>query len=160
MNLGFLLTTSIVSVIAHAVLVVAAAIVMIVDFFHNCCHTGKCPPVLPVIYTAQLTPPLRALLRASAVQRRVFLLFLWLVDAGAFFQYSGIAFDTAVLALILDVPIVTTYAWRQEMRFRTWYVMHAFPLVTVDSVLSRLTVSLLSLLPTLPFLFFLIIPPS
>jgi hypothetical protein len=123
---------------------------MIVDFCHNCCHTGKCPPVLPVVCTA-----IAGLAACVCCAAQGFLLFLWLVGAGAFFQSNGIAFYTAALALILDVPIVATYAWRQEMRFRTWYVVHAFPLVTFDSVLSHLTVSLLSLLPTFAILILL-----
>ena len=48
-NLGFLLTIAIVSVVLHAVLTVAAGAVVVVGSIHNCCPTGKCPPVLPVI---------------------------------------------------------------------------------------------------------------
>ena len=42
-------TFSIISNIAHVVCLIGAVFVAFISFFHNCCPTGKCPPVLPVV---------------------------------------------------------------------------------------------------------------
>ena len=47
-GLGFCATLAVMSVVAHFVAVASAITVSVISFFHNCCPTGKCPPVLPV----------------------------------------------------------------------------------------------------------------
>ena len=47
-GLGFCATLAIMSVVAHFVAVAGAVAVSVISFLHNCCPTGKCPPILPV----------------------------------------------------------------------------------------------------------------
>lgn len=117
-NLGFLLTIAIVSVVLHAVLTVAAGAVVVVGSIHNCCPTGKCPPVLPVICVG-----IAGVAAILCIVAQCALLFIWLVGAGSFFSAQGstygLAFDISVYALAIDCGIVAILAWRQEMRIRT-----------------------------------------
>ena len=117
-NLGFLLTIAIVSVVLHAILTVAAGAVVVVGSIHNCCPTGKCPPVLPVICVG-----IAGVAAILCIVAQCALLFIWLVGAGSFFSAQGstygLAFDISVYALAIDCGIVAILAWRQEMRIRT-----------------------------------------
>ena len=123
-NLGFLLTIAIVSVVLHAVLTVAAGAVVVVGSIHNCCPTGKCPPVLPVICVG-----IAGVAAILCIVAQCALLFIWLVGAGSFFSAwfgstYGLAFDISVYALAIDCGIVAILAWRQEMRIRTCCAGH------------------------------------
>jgi len=118
-NLGFLMTFAIISVILHALLTIAAGTVAVVGGLHNCCPTGKCPPILPVVCVG-----IAGIAAILCIVVQCGLIFLWLVGAGSFFcgamGYShGLAFYISVMALGIDLVIVAILAKRQEMRFRT-----------------------------------------
>ena len=118
-NLGFLLAIAIISVILHALLTIAAGTVAVIGGLHNCCPTGKCPPILPVVCVG-----IAGIAAILCIVVQCGLIFLWLVGAGSFFSgamgYShGLAFHISVLALGIDLVIVAILAKRQEMRFRT-----------------------------------------
>ena len=118
-NLGFLMTFAIISVILHALLTIAAGTVAVIGGLHNCCPTGKCPPILPVVCVG-----IAGIAAILCIVVQCGLIFLWLVGAGSFFSgalgYShGLAFYISVMALGIDLVIVAILAKRQEMRFRT-----------------------------------------
>ena len=168
-------TFSIISNIAHVVCLIGAVFVAFISFFHNCCPTGKCPPVLPVVavlvtmscvvITAiiqlflvsfwcvlgvflvslslslplslfplarghsrhslyrtipwSLSPPSfrNVLLMCTPHLHRVLWPGKFYIESG---MNSGVSYDLATWALVLDVLAVCTYALRIEMRFRTW----------------------------------------
>ena len=117
-SLGLLLAIAIISSVIHFITAIAAGAVAVIGSIHNCCPTGKCPPVLPVICVGIAGS---AAILGFVVQS--ILIVTWLSSAGSFFTsvgfYNGIAFYTAFFAIVLDGIIISLLAMRQEMRFRT-----------------------------------------